>query len=245
VINPVTGLPYVATDYIGDGLTPVTVNGSPCGNNFVKITAVGLDGITPIDINNGSNVYTEPLFTIMGKKAAQAPVPLSIGAAYYTRAAGVTTVSVMAEGSTSATGVANLTVGTTTVPMTHDSTRFYGVTPVVGAVPATASVTATDTIVPSLPNTLPAPIKDLVTISSAIAQCSGVGILKLCTLTVNASSSDDGSGGTAPTLTLQAPILTPLINGTAATVTKAVPAAVTVLSTAGGAAVKAVTVINQ
>ena len=57
---------------IGDGLTLSTVTGSPCGTNFVRITATKLDGVTPIDINNGSNVFTEPLFTW---KASWLPEP--------------------------------------------------------------------------------------------------------------------------------------------------------------------------
>jgi hypothetical protein len=230
--------------YIGDGLTPTTVTSSPCSNNFVRITAVGLDGVTPININNGSNVYTEPLFTVMGKKAAVAAVPLSISSAYYTRKASATTVTVMADGSASASAVSTLTVGTTTVPMVRDGSRFYGVTPASGTLPTDVSVTSTDTLVPSTPNTLTASLKDLVTISSAVAQCSGVGPLKSCVLSVNATSSDDGSGGTVPTLTLMHNN-TPLVNGAVSTVSAAIPAAVTVQSSAGGASVRPVTVINQ
>jgi hypothetical protein len=230
--------------YIGDGLTLTTVTGSPCGANFVRVTAVGLDGLTPIDINNGSNVYTEPLFTVMGKLTPVAPTPLAITSAFYTRNAGATSVTAMAEGSSRATAVASLSVGTSVTPMSHDATRFYASTPVVGVLPTGVSITTSDPSAASQPNTQSAPLRDLVTIGLAEARCSGTGLLRNCLLTVNASSSDDGSGGVTPTLTLQH-LNSALINGAIASNSKAVPASVTVTSSAGGAAVKPVTVINQ
>jgi hypothetical protein len=170
---------------------------------------------------------------------------LSITSAYYNRTAGVTSVSVMANGSAATTAASALTVGTVSAPMQHEGNRFYGVVPVVGALPATASVTATDTAAQTTPNTLTATLKDLVTISTAVAQCSGSGATKSCVLTVNATSSDDGSGGVIPTLTLGDSVSTPLVNGAVSTTSNAIPAAVTVTSTAGGVSVKPVTVINQ
>jgi hypothetical protein len=230
--------------YIGDGLTPTTVTGSPCGTNFIKITATGLDGVTPIPINNvaPTNVYTSNLFTVMGKLAPVAPVPLSIGAAYYTRNAGSDTVTVMVDGSTSSTQQATMTVTVNGVanPMAKDVNHFYGTVPAPVTLPQQISVTASDPGRPSIPNTQSAPLKDLVTISLAEASCTGSGATKACTLTVNASSSDDGSSGVTPMLTLQHSA-TPLVNGAAAVTSAAVPAYVTVSSSAGGAAVRAVT----
>jgi hypothetical protein len=234
-----------AQGYIGDGVTLTRVTGSPCGDNFVRITATGLDGVTPVLINGNSNVYTQPLFTVMGHKAVGAPGPLSISSAYYTRKAGATSVTVMANGSASTAASASLTVGTVTTAMSHEGNRFYGVVPVVGAIPADVSVTTSDTAAQTVPNTLSATLKDLVTITLAEARCSGAGVLKSCLLVVNASSSDDGSGGVAPTLTLGDAASTPLVNGAVSTTSNAIPAAVTVTSTAGGVAVKPVTVINQ
>jgi hypothetical protein len=63
-------------------------------------------------------------------------------------------------------------------------------------------------------------------------------------LTVNAASSDDGSGAAVPTLTLQHNH-TPLVGGVATVTSVAVPAKVTVVSDQGGAAEKSVTIINQ
>lgn len=235
-----------AEGYIGDGTTPTKVVGSPCGTNYIKITAVGLDGVTPININNGSNVVINDTFTVMGKIAPKAKVPLSVGAAYYSRNAGSDRVSVLAKGSTSASQLAEmqLVINGEVLPMAKDFNRFYGTMAVVGALPANVSVTATDNGRPSLPNTLTVPLKDLVTIDRAEARCSGEGVNKSCVLTVLAASSDDGSGDVAPVLTLQHAQAV-LVGGTASVTTAAVPAAVTVTSSKGGVAVKPVTVINQ
>jgi hypothetical protein len=151
----------------------------------------------------------------------------------------------MANGSAATSATGTLTVGTVTAPMAHEGNRFYGVAPVVGALPASVTVTAADGAAQTTPNVQTATLKDLVTISSALAQCSGSGATKSCVLSVVASSSDDGSGGIAPTLTLGDAANTPLVNGAVSTTSNAIPAAVTVTSTAGGVAVKPVTVINQ
>ncbi|MEY4748769.1 MAG: hypothetical protein RIQ60_983 [Pseudomonadota bacterium] len=243
-----------AQGYIGDGLTLTTVSGSPCNTNYVQITAVGLDGITPIDIGGNvrnaagqiqANVYRNDQFTVMGKLAPVHAVPLSIGNAYYTRNAGADTVMVMAEGSTSASEQASMTVqvGTASTALAKESIRFFGTTGVTGALPATISVTATDPGIPSIANTQTATLTDLVTITTAQADCTGTGALRQCTLTVNASSSDDGSGG-AVTLTV-AHSNTPVVNGAAVITGPGIPAAVTVSSSNGGIATRNVTVVNH
>ncbi|MEY4754243.1 MAG: hypothetical protein RJA44_1918 [Pseudomonadota bacterium] len=244
IANPV---PAGFNGYIGDGLTPTKVTGSPCGQNYVKVTAVGLDGVTPVDINNGSNVYINDQFTVMGKLAPTAAVPLSIGSAYYTRNAGTSFVTVMAEGSTSSTlqATATVNVGDTAAVMARDATRFYASVPVTGVVPATISVTAADPGRPSTPNTQTATLTDLVTIGRAEARCSGTGLTRNCLLTVDAGSSDDGSGPNgAPTLTL-VHANTVLLGGTTSVNSAAVPASVSVSSSFGGVASKPVTLINQ
>jgi hypothetical protein len=268
VIDKVTGLPVNPDDYIGDGVTLTKVTGSPCGTNFVKITAVALDGVSPININNGSNVIINDLFTVMGKIAPKAKVPLSIGAAYYNRKGGQDKVTVMAQGSTSATQAATMQVNINDASLTLDKdfNRFYGTEPVSGVLPATISVTATDTGKPSLPNTLEVTLKDLVTIDKAEARCSVIDTVKTCALTVQATSSDDGSLAEQPvTLTLQHPeaylascvpatpnvceltTSTSLAAGVSTTVhtTAGLPATVTVVSNKGGVAVKPVTILNN
>lgn len=242
--------------YIGDGLTPTTVTGSPCGENWVKVTAFAPDDVTPIDINGGSNVLLNRQFTVFGKIAEAAAVPLSVGAAYYTRAAASAnplTVNVIAESSTSTSALVTASIAgaaTPTVTLVRDGARFFKST-AVSSVPATISVTADDTIRPSSPNVQNnIPVTDLVTISSAVATCSGVGPTRNCLLNVAATSSDDGSGGTAPALTLvnyNVPLLAGGVSiaGNTANGGAGVPGVVTVRSSFGGQASKPVTIVNQ
>ena len=266
VIDQVTGKPVNPDDYIGDGVTLTPVTGSPCGDNFVRITAVGLDGITPININNGTNIIQNNLFTVMGKIAPKAQVPLSIDAAYYNRKNGQDSVTVMAQGSRSATLNAemNVNINGTSIILDKDLNRFYGTEPVSGLLPAKISVTASDSGKPSVPTTLDATVKDLVTIDKAEARCSVIDTIKTCALTVQAVSSDDGSIEPV-TLTLQHPeaylascvqttdnvcaltTSTSLTAGVSTTVktTAGVPATVTVDSNKGGVAVKSVTILNN
>ncbi|MBK6850630.1 MAG: hypothetical protein IPG93_03205 [Burkholderiales bacterium] len=231
--------------YIGDGLTPTTVTGSPCGENWVKVTAFAPDDATPIDINGGSNVLINRQFTVFGKIAPAAAVPLSVDAAYYTRTGGNARVNTIVVGSTSTSAEVTAAIAgaaTPTVTLARDGARFFASTPVT-SVPATIAVTTTDGGRPSTPNVQSnIAVKDLVTITSAVATCSaGTG----CLLTVNASSSDDGSGPSgAPVLTL-VNNNTPLTNGVAATNAAAVPGVVTVRSAFGGQASKPVTIVNQ
>jgi hypothetical protein len=249
--------------YIGDGVTPTTVTGSPCGDNFIRITAVGLDGVTPIPINTANNaegdpinVFTSRLFTVQGKKAPLAEVPLAITGAYYSTSAGSSRVTVMAEGSTSATQASQATVDVLglSANLEKEGSRFYAtVTVPAFTLPQTISVTATDTGILSMPNTKTAALTDLVTVSKAEAVCSGIGADKQCTLSVIASSSDDGTGLAArPQLTLKPFDLS--LNYASPTVafpayltvnSAALPASVTVVSSNGGAGTRRVTVINQ
>lgn len=249
--------------YIGDGITPTTVTGSPCGDNFVRITAVGLDGVTPIPINrvpnaegDPINVFTSRLFTVMGKKAPMAEVPLAITGAYYSRQNGQNRVTVMAEGSTSATmaSYASVDVVGMSANLERQGHRFYATVPVQPfTLPQQISITAVDPGIPSVPNTKTANLTDMVSVSRAEAVCTGSGNGKQCTLSVVASSSDDGSGdGGAPVLTLKpfdlalAPVTNNVTFPAAITVNgAALPAAVTVVSSKGGVGSRRVTVINQ
>ncbi|WP_130481500.1 hypothetical protein [Sphaerotilus mobilis] len=231
--------------YIGDGLTPTTVTGSPCDANFVRVTAFAPDGITPLDINGGSNILTNTQFTVFGKLAPRAAVPMSVDAVYYTRQAGEAKVNTMVVGSTSTTAVVSATIDGAVATLKRDGARFFASTPVTN-VPATIVVTGIDTVVPSEPNVQAnLAVTDLVTINSATATCSGTGLQRTCTLAVNAASSDDGTGpaGT-PGLTLVNDN-SPLVNGSVTTASPAVPATVTVRSSFGGQASKPVTIVNQ
>ncbi|MEY4376232.1 MAG: hypothetical protein RJB26_782 [Pseudomonadota bacterium] len=249
--------------YIGDGLTPSTVTGSPCGRNFVRITAVGLDGVTPVPINtvpnaegDPINVYTNRLFTVSGKRAPMAEVPLAITSAYYSRIQGVDRVTVMAEGSTSSTQSSNATAEVLGISatLTKQDQRYYATIPVPPfSLPQQVTITALDPGLPSVPNTKTANLTDLVGVTKAEALCTGFGSNRSCTLTVIASSSDDGSGdGGAPVLTVQ-PLNLPMTAATPSAAfpasltftTSALPAAVKVVSSKGGVGARRVTVINQ
>ncbi len=73
-------LPAAPPGYLGDGFTPHAVVGSPCGADFVRVTAVALDGVTPLAIDPAdldgdgqANVFTSRLFTVMGQLAPSSP----------------------------------------------------------------------------------------------------------------------------------------------------------------------------
>ncbi|MBK7660385.1 MAG: hypothetical protein IPJ28_15205 [Betaproteobacteria bacterium] len=73
-------LPAAPPGYLGDGFTPHAVVGSPCSADFVRVTAVGLDGMTPVAIDPSdvdgdgmTHVFTSRLFTVMGQLAPSAP----------------------------------------------------------------------------------------------------------------------------------------------------------------------------
>jgi hypothetical protein len=102
------------------------------------------------------------------------------------------------------------------------------------------TLTATDPGRPSTPNVQTAQLRDLVTINSATASCTGTGVTRACTLTVDAVSSNEVD---APALTLLE-TNTPVVNGTAVASTRALPGVVTVRSALGGMASKPVTIAN-
>ncbi|MFM2066719.1 MAG: hypothetical protein RLZZ584_1628 [Pseudomonadota bacterium] len=237
--------PAAPAGYLGDGVTLHRVLGSPCGNNFVRISATALDGVTPLAIDpantdgDGSTAsYTSALFTVMGKLAPTSVTPLAVGNAYYSRSAAGTSITVMAQSSPAAT----VTATPGGVMSTDGNGRFYVSTAYTGAtLPATVQVLASDSSKPTLPNDQPnVALRDLVVISRADATCSLA--TRLCTLVVDAQSSDSI---VPPTLTL-AHTATALVNGSV-TVTNAaaLPGSVTVISSAGGSASKPVTVVNQ
>jgi hypothetical protein len=128
--------------------------------------------------------------------------------------------------------------------MARDRSHWFVNVPITGALPAAVSVTATDLGKGTMPNTLSAPVSDLVTISRAEARCSAGSAT--CLLTVDASSSDNGSGPDG------APVLTLLHNAQvisqgrfSAAVPKALPGRVSVSSSRGGVSTRALTIINQ
>jgi hypothetical protein len=241
--DPAVG-PAAPAGYIGDGLTPHTVVGSACGRNHVQVLATRLDGTTPLAIDptdadgDGSTAsYTNRLFTVAGKIAPRGITPLNVTNAYYSRGTGQS-FSVFATAPTTATVTA--TPGGALA--TDGQGRFFLNVAQGGTLPASVTVTAANAAQgnePAPPQTVL--LKDLVTVGSALATCSGTP--RSCSLTVNASSSDQVQ---PPQLNLViGSAAYPLTNGSV-TVTglTVLPAAATVTSAAGGTGSQPVTVQN-
>ena len=75
--------PFAPAGYIGDGVTPHRVKGSPCGTDFLKVEGWDLTG-KRLDLDGrGNNFVTTDLFTVSGKVATRAGVGVTRAA--YTR----------------------------------------------------------------------------------------------------------------------------------------------------------------
>jgi hypothetical protein len=207
----------------------------------VRISATTLDGSTPLaidptdaDRDGSTSAISNPLFSVMGKRAPQGVTPLTVTGAYYSRAAGQS-ISLFATAPSTATVTA--TPGGT---LRGDGTgRFFG-SAAVTAIPATVAFSASNAAQGNAPApTQNVPVTDLVTIGSASAVCSGSP--RSCTLNVSATSSD-AVGAPALNLLLGT-TATPLVNGSVSVPGLTVlPATVTVQSSAGGVGVKPLTV---
>ncbi|RMD69765.1 MAG: hypothetical protein D6819_06085, partial [Gammaproteobacteria bacterium] len=84
VFDPLADAPL---GFVGDGVTEHAVTGSPCGTNFFRIEAVGLDGTTPIDLDRGgNNVVENDLFIVTGKLFdGVLPAPLTVNRTTFAR----------------------------------------------------------------------------------------------------------------------------------------------------------------
>ena len=243
--NPAVA-PAAPAGYIGDGTTLHGVVGSPCGRNFVRISATTLNGTTPLAIDptdadgdGSTSAISNPLFTVMGKLAPQGTTPLTVTGAYYSRSAGQS-ISLFATAPSTATVTA--TPGGT---LAGDGTGRFFVRTALASVPATVAFNASNAAQGNGPApTQNVPITDLVTVGSASAVCSGTP--RSCTLNVSATSSDQAASG-APTLSLLlGSSATPLVDGALSLSGLSVlPAAVTIQSSAGGVGSKPLTVVNQ
>jgi VCBS repeat-containing protein len=142
--------------YIGDPGQLHTVTGSPCGTNFFRIEAVGLDGVTPLNIDPGdsdgiggtSSVQTS-LFSVSGKVFTQIePTALVTSRTTYSRlasSAGQVDIFAMSDALANVTvsGGANLPAGEN--PLIGDGNGlFFTSLPLddAGTLPKVVSVTA-------------------------------------------------------------------------------------------------------
>jgi hypothetical protein len=223
--------------FIGNG-TPLPAVGSPCGTDFVRLTATQLNGaplnIDPTDLDGDGRTdsVSSNLFTIFGKHyEGTVQTPLTAAATYSRAADGSVRVNVFAKAPTTATVTA--LVGATPTSLGGDGDRYFAslTLPAGSAIPA-VEVTADNNppLVNNLDTTQAPAVSDVVAISKAEATCGGAP--RTCTLVIEASSSDP-SASAALTGT-----------GTVSGLT-VVPATVTVTSTGGGSDTEPVKVINQ
>ena len=238
------------SDFVGDAATPHRVKGSPCGNDFFRVSAVQLDGVTPLNIDpddedgDGSiSSKTTDLFVTSGRVfPGNVATPLVVDAATYSRAADGR-VNVFATAPTTAevtfSGGAVQPADVEQPTAGDGAGRFFG-TAALGTVPGTVNVTATNVAqANNFQITRTVAVHDVVSIFQADYD------LDARTLTVVATSSDQAS---PPTLTVLG--FGPLNCADPAQCTltaenlDVAPAKVTVQSVAGGSAEKAVRVIQ-
>ncbi len=237
------------SDFVGDAATPHAVKGSPCGNNFFRVEAVQLNGVTPLNFDpddedgDGSiSSITTPLFVTSGRVfPGNVATPLVVDAATYSRAADGR-VNVFATAPTTAevtfSGGAVLPGGEQ--PAAGDGAgRFFG-SAALGDVPGNVQVTATNVAQANNDQiTRTVAVHDVVSIFQADYDNTAK------TLSVVAASSDQAS---PPTLTVLGFGLLDCTVPAQCTRTETglnvAPAKVTVQSGAGGSAEKAVRVIQ-
>jgi len=236
-------------NYIGDINVAHAIKGSPCGNNFFRISATEDDGTTPIvidpddqDGDGSDSSLTQTLFNLQGVvfKGNNVQTPLDIGGVTYSRnAGGYTRVNVHA----SAPSTAVVTYGPTNVPLATDGNgRFFVSDSLLTQAPPTTVVVTADNS-----QTLPSNVKtsETVDVNDIVEVLSAAWDSATATLTVTARSSDEFN---PPTLTLVGDFgsLGQLTEGVATVNNLAVPPAnVTVESGNGGRAVAPVEVILQ
>jgi hypothetical protein len=200
--------PAPPAGYLGDGPnTPHKVVGSPCGNNFVSVSATALDGVTAL-VMDSSKAASDParflakseLFTVQGRLAGTTVTPLSIDQAYYSRNGGEVRLNVFASAPTTAALTLRSNLDGADTRMTSENTGAHFKSYVVatdGTVPSSVTVTASNGTT-SPPMKLSRAVTDLITITRAEAVCKRAG--SPCDLYVDASSSDTSTA--APALVL-------------------------------------------
>ena len=216
--------PAPPAGFIGDGVTPHKITGSPTGNNIFRVDGPNVGGL-------GVNTIQTDLFTVIGKIFVPAtPAALTVDRTSFSRtAAGGSEINLFAHTAANATVVATGTgIPNTTLTTDPATGRAYAriVLAPGAAVPPTIHYTAT---VPGARDTVrDGPMTDEVTVARATYS------MGTRSLTVNATSSDQVG---APTLSAAGSPNEPL--GTLSGGTLTVPLAMTpyqvnVTSSAGG-----------
>lgn len=227
--------PAAPAGFLGDLGTLHPIIGSPCGTNFLRISAVTAAG-APIDLDGlGNNFVQVNDFTVNGQILTALQTPLSANRATYTRTpASLGTIEAFANSTLTATvavqdgpatAAANSRLPTPVALGNGLDSTFFGSVPVAGAtsnaMPARITFAATDNPSGTNSTVLSIPLTDHVSVTKAEYDV----FTKL--LTVNAASSDTR---VPPTLTIKelnvAPNTPRLMN--------VPPGVVTVVSSAGG-----------
>ena len=242
VITAGTQAPF-DTGWLGDGVTPCTITGSPTGFNQVRLdapTGVNLDGA-------GNNFIIITQFIVSGHQyPSPIPTPETLNRVTYTRSRSATFFDVFATSATGAKVTARIP-GRGPVPMTEGLNQFAGLfytrANYVNAATrsmrgnltnpsASASVTSQfTTLTPTTLTQLPV---DQVMITRADWSAT-TGLL-----TVAAKSTD---GLLLAPLNVVNPSLGALGRGTGSFICPIPPAMITVASSAGGVATKAVRIL--
>ncbi|MEW6489714.1 MAG: hypothetical protein AB1578_17620 [Thermodesulfobacteriota bacterium] len=222
--------------YVGDGATPARVTGSPCGTNFLQITAVDTNG-QPIDLDGqGNNTLFTDLFIVQGQLFQGTPTVVD-RTTYARSASGQVDVWARSVPGAAVTvsGGPNLPAGE--IPLLGDlAGNYFGhiQIPNAATLPLTVNVTADNSAnnPDQVPSTLVRELVDEVAITEArydpFAQ----------TLTITAASSDAFA---PPVLTAEG--LGDLVGGTLVVNDVQIPpVSVTVTSSAGGSDTEPVSV---
>jgi hypothetical protein len=217
--------------YLGDGVTPHAITGSPLGTNFVTIEGPGVRGPgglpDPTDPANPDKVFTD-LFTVQGRIATVAGVDVP-RAVYHRDAAGAVTVDVFGSSLPGqALDVAGPGIDRTA--LTGAAGR-YVTRAAAAAVPATVVAR----------NTTDEPVSEKsAVVTDAVVITRAEYDLAARTLTVDATSSDAGPPPALTATGLGAITASPTVFAAL----DAPPPEVEVRSAAGGADVRTVTVVG-
>lgn len=227
-------IPVGAELFIGDPNIDQLVIGSPFGTNFFRIEGPNIGG-------PGVNVVQTNLFRIAGKVFTDPlPTPLVLDRAGYSRSATGIDVSVFASSAPTATvEVSGLGIPPSTFLASDGAGKFFGMIRDLAAVPSPTTVTASRP--GDAPTSLTTTPVDLVDITKAEFN------MTTDILTVEANSSDTGTGANAVTLTAVGfgPLTSTAGVGslTVPVASGLPPASVTVTSSAGGVDTHPVTII--
>ncbi|MBL6999429.1 MAG: hypothetical protein ISR73_06170 [Gammaproteobacteria bacterium] len=234
-------LTVLGSDYIGINGVPHAIKGSPCGNNIFKISAVQMDGVTPINLDGaGNNTISTDLFSVSGRVfPLTVETPLNVDGVTYSRnATGTTRLNIHATAPITAVVRYDTVIdGVGDLPMAGDGSGRHFASENLGNSnpPTSVEVVATNVAQANAPAVRIAPVHDIVDVVVANYQTA------TATLDVSAKSSDQFN---PPTLTVVGFGDLDALGTLQAINLNVAPATVTIQSSSGGVTVAPVKVIN-